>query len=182
MERLEGCSLRERLSSSGPLPPAEAVEVLTQVCRALAYAHARSIVHQDVHPANLFMVSGGRVKLLDFGLAAPCGSAGSLSGAPYYMSPEQIECRSIDGQTDIYSLGLTAYEMVCGRRPYPDADAFRAMSLHLEQDIPDPAAVTPALPTPLRDFILKACRRDPGARYPSILEALKALEAMSGRA
>lgn len=181
MERLEGCSLRERLSSSGPLPPAEAVDVLTQACRALAYAHERSIVHQDVHPGNLFLVSGGRVKLLDFGLAAPCGSAGSLSGAPYYMSPEQIECRSIDARTDIYSLGLTAYEMLCGRRPYPDADAFRAMSLRLEKDIPDPAGVMPALPAPLRDFILKACRRDPAARYPSILDALKVLEAMSER-
>jgi hypothetical protein len=71
--------------------------------------------------------------------------------------------------------------MVCGRRPYPDADAFRAMSLHLEKEIPDPAAVMPALPTLLRNFILKACRRDPAARYPSILDALKVLEAMSER-
>ena len=181
MERLDGCSLRERLSRFGPFTPAEAIDVLVQACRALAYAHDRSIVHQDVHPGNLFLVSGGRVKLVDFGLAVPCGSSGSLSGTPYYMSPEQIECRSIDGRTDIYSLGLTAYEMVCGRRPYPDADAFKAMILHLENDIPDPAGAMPALPAPLRDFILKASRRDPAARYPSILDALKVLEAMSER-
>ncbi len=179
MERLDGCSLRERLSRSGPFAPAEAVHVLVQACRALAYAHERSIVHQDVHPGNLFLVSGGRVKLVDFGLAVPCGSSGSLSGTPFYMSPEQIECRLVDDRTDIYSLGLTAYEMVCGRRPYPDADAFRAMILHLENDVPDPALTVPDLPTPLRDFILKACRRDPGARYASAQDALKTLEAVS---
>jgi CRP-like cAMP-binding protein len=178
MERLDGCSLRERLSRSGPFAPAEAVHVLVQTCRALAYAHERSIVHQDVHPGNLFLVSGGRVKLVDFGLAVPCGSSGSLSGTPFYMSPEQIECRSVDGRTDIYSLGLTAYEMVCGRRPYPDADAFKVMILHLENDIPDPGAAMPDLPTPLRDFILNACRRDPSARYASVREALKDLEAI----
>ena len=181
MERLDGCTLRERLSHSGPFAPAEAIDVLVQSCRALAYAHERSIVHQDVHPGNLFLLSGGRVKLVDFGLAVPCGSSGSLTGTPYYMSPEQIECRSVDGRTDVYSLGLTAYEMVCGRRPYPDADAFRAMTLHLENDIPDPAATVPDLPTPLRDFIVNACRRDPGARYASARDALKAIGAGSHR-
>jgi serine/threonine-protein kinase len=116
------------------------------------------------------------VKLVDFGLAVPCGSSGSLSGTPFYMSPEQIECRSVDGRTDIYSLGLTAYEMVCGHRPYPDADAFRAMILHLENDIPDPATTMPDLPSPLRDFIVNACRRDSGERYASAHDALNALE------
>ena len=176
MEFLEGRTLRDLLDGVGRLPVHRALEILIQLSRALGYAHARGVVHGDVNPANIFLLPDGRAKLLDFGLASRCDSQGLLSGTPFYMSPEQIECRPADPRTDIYALGLTAYEMVCGRRPYPDTDAFKAMSLHLEQDIPDPAQVVPDLPKPFREFILKACSRDLEARYRSAGEALQALE------
>jgi tRNA A-37 threonylcarbamoyl transferase component Bud32 len=179
MERLEGCSLRGRLDKDGRLSIQETLNVLIQVCRALVYAHERAIVHQDVNPANIFLLPDAKVKLLDFGLAGPCGSLGLLSGTPYYMSPEQIECLSLDERADIYALGLTAYEMVCGQRPFKETNAFKVMNLHLEQDIPDPTNLVPDLPVPFREFILKACNRAPGRRYRTASQVIGALQFMS---
>ena len=183
MERLEGRSLRDLLDEVGRLSIPEALNVLVQVSRGLMYAHERAIVHQDIKPGNIFLLPDGKVKLLDFGLACPCGSENLLTGTPYYMAPEQVECLPVDERADIFALGLTAFEMVCGQRPFEEADAFRAMNMHVEQDIPDPADVVPGLPGLLRDFILKACIRNPADRYPSagaVLEALQPLEDQIG--
>jgi tRNA A-37 threonylcarbamoyl transferase component Bud32 len=179
MELLEGCSLRERLDRPVCFSIQETLNVLIQVCRALGYAHEQGIVHQDVNPANIFCLADGTVKLLDFGLAGSCGSLGPLSGTPYYMAPEQIECLPIDERADIYSLGLTAYEMVCGRRPFKDTDAFKVMNQHLEEGIPDPADLVPDLPSFLREFILKSCSRDQEGRYRTASQAMEALQLMS---
>ena len=183
MERLEGRSLRDLLDEVGRLSIPEALNVLIQVCRGLMYAHERAIVHQDIKPDNIFLLPGGKVKLLDFGLACPCGSENPLTGTPYYMAPEQVECLPVDERADIFALGLTAFEMVCGRRPFEEADAFRAMKMHVEQDIPDPGDVVPGLPGLLRDFILKACIRNHADRYrnaAAVLEALEPLEDQIG--
>ena len=183
MERLEGRSLGDLLDEVGRLSIPEALNVLIQVSRGLMYAHERAIVHQDIKPGNIFLLPDGKVKLLDFGLACPCGSENLLTGTPYYMAPEQVECLPVDERADIFALGLTAFEMVCGRRPFEEADAFRAMNMHVEQDIPDPADVVPGLPGLLRDFILKACIRNPADRYRSagaVLEALQPLEDQIG--
>jgi serine/threonine protein kinase len=179
MERLAGRTLRELLDEVGCLSVAEAVNVLIQVCRGLNYAHERSIVHQDIKPGNIFLLPDGKVKLLDFGLACPCGSENPLTGTPYYMAPEQVECLPVDERADIFALGLTAFEMVSGRRPFTETDAFKVMDLHVGQDIPDPADVVPGLPGLLRDFILKACARDPEARFRTAIHVLEALESLA---
>ena len=179
MERLDGRSLRELLDDVGCLPIPEALNVVIQASRGLAYAHERGIVHQDIKPGNLFLLPDGKVKLLDFGLACTCGSENLLSGTPYYMSPEQVECLPVDERADIYALGLTAFEMLSGRRPFDETDPFKAMNLVVTQDIPDPAACVPGLPGLLRDFLLKACARDPDARYRNAGQVLAALEPLA---
>ena len=179
MEHLEGRSLRTELNSLLRLPPVQVVHYLLQVCNGLNYAHKRGIIHQDIKPGNIFVLPGGRAKILDFGLACRCGSEGQFIGTPYYMSPEQIECRQIDERTDIYALGIMAYELLCGKRPYPEDDPHLMLDLHVEKDIPDPTEAIPDLPEELRVFILKACDRNPERRYRNIPEMLEDLQALA---
>jgi serine/threonine protein kinase len=99
-----------------------------------------------------------------------------MGGALPYLAPELLDGEPADQRSDIYALGITAYEMVVGHRPYPEASAGALMKLHRTQDIPDPAEKVPDLPEALRGFILKACRRDPAERYQSVSRALEELQ------
>jgi serine/threonine protein kinase len=177
MELVEGESLREMLERLGVIPPSLAADFLVQICTGLGYAHQEGILHQDINPANILVQRDDRLKILDFGLACPPGTEdrGIFDGTIEYMAPEQIECKPVDQRTDIYSLGITAYEMVTGRRPFQTDDVRRVMEMHLNQDIPDPAQVVSGLPEGLRRFIVKACHRDPARRYGDMEEALKDL-------
>ena len=175
MEYLEGRSLRQVLEGMQWLPARKVVHYLLQVCAGLHYAHERGIVHQDIKPGNIFILPGERVKILDFGLAAPCGTESVMTGTPYYMSPEQVECLPVDERSDIYSLGLMAFEMLAGRRPFPEDDPHKVMNLHAEQEIPDPEGQIDGLLPGLRTLILKACARDPERRYRNIPEVLQDL-------
>lgn len=176
MEFLEGETLESRLQRTGSLPFSVVAHYLAQVCAALAYAHDHGIIHQDIKPGNLFIGVDDQLKVLDFGLACSSGSENiEMEGTLLYMAPEQIDSEPVDARTDIYSLGITAYEMVAGRRPYPEDDLGRLMGLHIEEDIPDPAHVVPGIPDGLRSFILQACSRKPDDRYQSMVEAMAAL-------
>jgi serine/threonine protein kinase len=179
MEYIEGQTLRQILNDCGALPPEQVVHYLQQVCAGLHYAHQRDIIHQDIKPGNLFILPDGRLKILDFGLACPCGSENMLTGTPYYMAPEQVECLPVDERTDIYALGLTAFEMLAGYKPFQEEDPHEAMELHVEQDIPDPAEHIPACPEGLRQLIMKACARDVEARYHDIPEMMRDLNQLA---
>ncbi len=180
MEYLEGFSLESLLEHRGMLSASRVLNILIQICSGLAYAHDRGIVHRDIKPANIFVQAEDRIKILDFGLACAPGTEDmSLAGTVKYAPPEQIEGDPVDGRADIYSLGIMAYEMITGQRPYPEDDVMQLMDLHCEADIPDPALIVPDIPLGLRQFILKACRRPPGERYQSADEAREALEAVS---
>lgn len=173
MELLQGMSLYEELSDLSKLPYPKIVDYLIQISSGLAYAHERGVVHQDIKPANIFIQHDDQVKILDFGVACPIATENiDFPGTPYYMSPEQIEMESVDERSDIYSLGLLAYEMVTGQRPYPDDDLVRLEELHATEDIPDPRNSDPDIPEELRQFILKACSRDREKRYRNIQEVL----------
>jgi serine/threonine protein kinase len=178
MENVDGCTLRQIMNDRGKLPPEQVIHYLQQVCAGLHYAHQRSIIHQDIKPGNLFILPDGRLKILDFGLACPCGAENMMTGTPYYMAPEQVECLPVDERSDIYALGLTAFEMLAGHRPFDEEDPHEAMELHVEQDIPDPAQHIPDLPEGLRQLILKCCARDIDQRYrdiPALLNDLNPL-------
>ncbi len=174
MELLLGISLEEKLSDVTKLPYKTVVDYLIQISSGLQYAHKRGVVHQDIKPANIFIRNNGQVKILDFGLACPIATENiDFLGSPYYMSPEQIEMEAVDERSDIYSLGIMAYEMVSGQRPYPEEDLIRLEDLHVEEDIPDPRDLDPDIPEGLRQFILKACSRDRKKRYRDMEQVLE---------
>jgi serine/threonine protein kinase len=177
MEYLEGVPLDRILDATPRLPTFKVLDVLLQVCNGLSYAHEQGIVHQDIKPGNVFIQSDGRAKIVDFGLSCPPGTVDcGLPGTVYYMSPEQIQGKSIDERTDIYSLGIMAYEMTTGQRPYPEDDLSKLMELHVIEDIPDPRILVPDLPDELHYFIKRATRRDPAARFKSTWEIIRDLQ------
>lgn len=180
MEHLDGMSLRTLLKRMLKLPPARVVRYLLQICAGLQYAHAKNVVHQDIKPGNIFILPDDKIKILDFGLATPFGADSNFTGTPFYMSPEQIECLPVDARTDIFALGLTAYEMLTGQRPFAREDAWKTMNLRVEQDIPDPSEIVADLPAALRKFIMKACARDIRQRYQNIAEAIQELQPLAG--
>lgn len=177
MEYIEGEPLSAMLKRLGTILIPQVVDFLSQICEGLSYAHKREIIHQDIKLSNLFIQKGGRLKILDFGLACPVGSEEQIfESTVYYSSPEQIECDKVDQRTDIYSLGISTYEMVTGKRPYPEDNLMALREMHVKQDIPDPAGIVPDLPKELREFIITACRRDPEQRYQNVGQAIEALK------
>ena len=180
MEMVEGQTIRDMIRQQKSLAFDRIADLLVQVCEGLAYAHRRGIVHRDVKPSNMFVCRDGRLKILDFGLACPTGTENlDFSGSIPYMSPEEIEGEAVDQRTDLYSLGIMAYEMVTGQRPFPEQDLVALMDMHLSQDVPDPAKIRPDVPDRLRTLILKACARNPEHRYPDVELVLEALQQLS---
>ena len=178
LELVEGFSLEARLRS-GPLPVAEALPYFRQVLAALAYAHARGVVHRDIKPANILITGGGVVKLTDFGIARAAADqklthTGFALGSLPYMSPEQIQSAPVDGRSDIYSLGITAYEALTGVRPIQGENEYALMNAHLSQ-APRPPSELAEVPGQLSEAILKALAKEPAHRFQSAAEFQAAL-------
>ena len=162
------------------ISPLLATDFLIQVCEALRYAHERKIIHRDINPTNIIVQQNGRLKILDFGLVCPVGTEDfSNAGTAYYMAPEQIQGEPVDPRTDVYALGITAYEMVTGKKPFSTKDLRALLDMNLNQDVPDPAEVVSDLPEALCRFILRAGRRDPAQRYQNAYQAIEALRPMT---
>ncbi|MDB4444313.1 protein kinase [bacterium] len=181
MELVEGESLKDMIQRLKSIPPSVVADFLVQICSGLAYAHQQGILHQDINPTNIFVQPEDRIKILDFGLACPPGTddRSIFDGTIHYMAPEQIKCAPVDERTDIYALGITAYEMVAGRTPLEENRVKAIMDMHLNRDVPDPGKVVPGLPEALRRFIVKACQRDPSQRYQDIGQALEDLQPLA---
>ena len=176
MEYLEGTPVDLILKRDGRLPAAQLVDILIQVCSGLSYAHERGIVHQDIKPDNLFMLKSGQIKILDFGLACPFGTENiEMEGTLPYMSPEQIDSYPVDARTDLYGLGITAFELLTGRKPHPDDDLAALREMHLNKDIPDPREFVKNTPSLLAEFIMTCCRRNADERYQDAATAMKVL-------
>jgi tRNA A-37 threonylcarbamoyl transferase component Bud32 len=176
-ELVDGISLEGLLERLKTIPPPAAVDYLIQICSGLDYAHKQDIIHRDINTTNIFVRRDDRIKILDFGLACPIGTEDITSfGTAFYMAPEQIRSEPLDQRTDIYALGITAFEMVTGKKPFQQGDLRRLLDIHLTCDIPDPGDMMPNLPDGLRRFILKACSRDPLERYQTAGQALSALQ------
>lgn len=179
MEYLVGETLQarlKRLNEAGrkmPLP--EAVNFCAQICDAAGYAHGHELVHRDIKPANIMLDLHGQAILMDFGIVKIIGgeyhtSTGATVGTAMYMSPEQIRSERIDDRSDIYSLGVTLYEMISGRPPYQADSAVSLMMMVLNDPLPDLRQVRPDVPQGLLRVVAKALAKDKSERYPSMAE------------
>ncbi len=170
MEYVEGVTLESRMVS-GPVPIDQAVDYIVQVLSALSYAHGRGVVHRDIKPANMMITPGSVVKLMDFGIAKMTADrkltqTGSTVGSLYYMSPEQIRgALDLDPRSDLYSLGVSLYEVVTGARPFQGDSEYSIMAAHLQTNPPPPIQISPNLPPALSEIILLALEKDPAQRF-----------------
>ena len=170
MEYVEGVTI-ETVMRSGRIPIDKAIDYTAQVLSALSYAHARGVVHRDLKPGNMIITPSGVVKLMDFGIAKMAADrkltqVGSTVGSLYYMSPEQIQgAADLDPRSDLYSLGISLYEMVTGARPFQGDSEYSIMAAHLETNPPPPIQLDPNLPPALSEIILMALEKDPAQRF-----------------
>jgi serine/threonine-protein kinase len=191
MEYLQGQSLRQILENEGPLSMEYAVDLMGQVCAGLAHAHRRGIVHRDVKPSNVILVSqrdddGAEVeiaKLCDFGIAAdPVASEDAglttahVAGTPQYMSPEQCRGVEVDARSDVYSCGVTLYELVTGQLPFEGKDRRDFRRLHELATPTPPRKYLPDIDRGLEEIISKALAKAPANRYQTMLELRGALK------
>ena len=175
MELLSGESLLERLQRIGPLPLPELTSIIRQLCAGLAHAHDQGVIHRDLKPANLFRAQGGVLKIMDFGLArvlkgSKADTRSVLRGTPYYMSPEQIRSRPVDFRTDVYSLGVSLYELTCGRVPFssPTGDVWPVFEQHLHAEPVPPRKLRRECPRWLERVVMWCLRKDPEYRPPNL--------------
>jgi hypothetical protein len=183
MELVEGETLEARLRRSGPLPPALALKVITQVARALVAIEMHGLVHRDLKPANLMLVEGPEltIKVIDFGLAKAVANAGmethitthgGFVGTPCFASPEQFNDAGVDVRSDLYSLGITLWEMLTGQTPFRGT-AVEVMYQH--QHAPLPFDLLEAVPQPVVVLLDVLLEKDPGQRFQNPAELLKAI-------
>jgi serine/threonine-protein kinase len=169
MEYVEGDTLAHRLEG-GPFPPAEALNYVDQVLAALSYAHAKGIIHRDIKPANMMLTRDGVLKLMDFGIARSGNDlgltvTGTTLGSLDYMSPEQVQAQPADGRSDLYSVGVSLYEMVTGQRMFSATSSFSIMEAQIKETPRAPIEVQPSLPKPLSDIIIMSVAKNPADRF-----------------
>jgi eukaryotic-like serine/threonine-protein kinase len=180
----EGETLRDRLEK-GVLPLDQAADIARQVALGLAKAHRQGIVHRDIKPGNLMITSDGVVKILDFGIAKLTGAAGITRtgvavGTPAYMAPEQIRGDEVDHRADLWSLGVVLYEMLAGRRPFPDENDVLAFHAVLFQD-PSPLKThRPDVPPELEHLVAGLLQKNPAERTPTAEAVLEELLPLTG--
>ncbi|MDQ2776092.1 MAG: serine/threonine protein kinase [Acidobacteriota bacterium] len=171
LEYIDGCTLGE-LMHQGQVPLDRSLEYMSQALAALDYAHSRGVIHRDIKPGNIMITAAGQVKLMDFGIArlatdAKLTKTGVMVGSVYYMSPEQIEGREIDARSDIYSLGVTFYELVTGKRPFNGDSEYQILAAHLKGTPQPPRELDQSLPSSVSEIILTAIAKDPQSRFAS---------------
>ena len=173
MAYVEGESLGDRVRDRGALPPTEVANTLREVAWALAYAHARGLVHRDVKPENILLEKGsGRALVTDFGIArdqraSPLTADGTVLGTVHYMSPEQVSNDELDGRSDLYALGVVGFYALTGRLPFDEATASASLVAHVTKRPPKVTELNPLVPASIAAVIDRCLEKDPAARYAS---------------
>ena len=178
MELVPGGTLRELLDERGPMPPYAAAAVLRPLLGALREAHEAGLVHRDIKPENVLISANGAVKLADFGLVRAVAESRATSssvvmGTAAYLSPEQISGADTDGRSDLYSLGVLAYEMLTGEPPFSGDNNIAVAYRRLDTDVPSPSDQSDTVPEDLDHLVLRATRRSPQDRYADAGEMLR---------
>lgn len=179
MELIEGITLKEYISKKGKLSIKEATSIAIQVSMGLEAAHSHGIVHRDVKPQNIIISMDGKVKVTDFGIARAASSntiSSNVMGSVHYSSPEQVRGGYSDEKSDIYSLGITLYEMVTGKVPF-DGDTTVAIAIkHLQEEMVPPSIYTPELPNSLEQIIFKCTQKSVDRRYSCMEDVIADLK------
>ena len=185
MEYVAGLSVREILHAEGLLAPAQAADVLEQTLAALQHAHRQGIVHRDVKPENLMVTRDGVVKVADFGLArafadAQITEAGNVIGTVQYLAPEQLQGEPADPRTDLYALGVVAFELLTGRLPFTGETPMAIAYQHIHEPMPRPSSANPAVPASLDGWVASVTEKQRELRPESAAEARRDLQAEAG--
>ncbi len=186
MEYVDGITLKEYIRQKGFLEWREAINITVQICSALSKAHSRNIIHRDIKPHNIIMTSEGVPKITDFGIARLASSETATMkidtvGSVHYSSPEQVRGRYTDAQSDIYSIGVTIFEMVTGQVPFDGETSVVVAMKHLQDEPPVPSSLRSGIPRSLDRIILKAMAKKKQDRYRTVTDLINDLENIRSR-
>ncbi|HYO04693.1 MAG TPA: protein kinase [Mycobacterium sp.] len=170
MELIEGGTLRELLAERGPMPPHAVAAVLSPILGGLGAAHRAGLVHRDVKPENVLISDDGEVKIADFGLVravaeAKITSTSVILGTAAYLSPEQVGTGDAGPESDVYGVGILAYELLTGTTPFTGDSALTVAYQRMDNDVPPPGAAIAGVPPQFDQLVSRATRRSPGDRY-----------------
>ena len=185
MEFVEGEDLRSLILEKKKFPPAEAVEIIQQTCRALEAAHGVGIIHRDLKPQNVMRDKNGRILVMDFGMARTLEGdgmtqSGALVGTMEYMSPEQALAKDLDQRSDLFAVGLIFYELLTGKMPYKSESVVASLIKRNQERAIPVTEHDETIPLPLSNIVSKCLERDPALRYQTASEMLQSLDDWSG--
>ena len=169
MEYLEGEDLDKYTKKKNLLPMRRVIDYIADIAEGLDYAHQKGIVHRDIKPANVMLLKGDKIKITDFGIARITASSqtktGIIKGTPYYMSPEQITGKKVDGRSDVFSLGTMMFQLLTGEVPFKGSSPAELMHKILNEPHPDPQQINPKILKPLVTILNKAMAKKVDDRY-----------------
>jgi len=180
-EFIEGKTLRDTLNIRGKFSFLEACDIMYQLCSAVLFAHQNGVIHRDIKPQNVFITIDGTIKLGDFGIAtfqngAHVTRSEVVVGSVHYLAPEISQGNPATPQSDIYSLGITFFELITGRVPFDDESALTVALKHIKEKFPSIKKFNPKTPSVIEKIILKACAKIPLDRYRSVFDMRKDIE------
>ncbi|MCC8138395.1 MAG: Stk1 family PASTA domain-containing Ser/Thr kinase [Clostridiales bacterium] len=178
MELVEGITLKDYIADKGRLSVREATSIALQICAGLEAAHNNGIIHRDIKPQNIMISTDGKVKVADFGIARAASSntmTSGVMGSVHYSSPEQARGGYSDEKSDIYSLGITMYEMLTGHVPFGGDTAVAVALHHLQDEMHGPKEEVPEIPFSTNQIVLKCTQKSPDRRYPNMTELIRDL-------
>jgi serine/threonine-protein kinase len=175
MELCEGITLKEYIRRKGKLEIYETINIAIQIANGIQAAHDRGIIHRDIKPQNVIITTDGKAKVTDFGIAKAVSSqtiTASTVGSVHYISPEQARGSYCDGRSDIYSLGITIYEMLTGRVPFDGDSTVAVALLHIQGEMIPPSTYEPMIPVSLEKIVMKCTQKRPEERYASVIDLI----------
>ncbi|KIR03426.1 Serine/threonine protein kinase PrkC, regulator of stationary phase [Lachnospiraceae bacterium TWA4] len=178
MELCEGVTLKEYIRKKGKLDISDTINIAIQIANGIQAAHDKNIIHRDIKPQNVIITMDGKVKVTDFGIAKAVSSqtiTANTVGSVHYISPEQARGSHCDGRSDIYSLGITIYEMLTGRVPFDGDSAVAVALLHIQGEMIPPSVYEPMIPVSLEKIVMKCTQKKPEMRYDSALDLISDL-------